>query len=133
MSWRPPRSTLHDTLGPDTTRVLSRRVVVAAVERGARLGVGQDVVGGGDLLELLLDLLVAWVEIRVKLLRQLAIRLLDLVGAGGPRDAQGLIGVFHRFSRDRKSVVSGKSVSVRVDLGGGRIIKKKNLQKTTIQ
>src|SRR3546814_18741403 len=28
---------------------------------------------------------------------------------------------------DRKSVVSGKSVSVRVDLGGRRIIKKKNL------
>src|SRR3546814_12555454 len=27
---------------------------------------------------------------------------------------------------DRKSVGSGKSVSVRVDLGGGRIIKKKN-------
>src|SRR3546814_19151803 len=27
---------------------------------------------------------------------------------------------------DRKSVVSGKSVSVRVDLGGGRIIKKNN-------
>src|SRR3546814_16251022 len=29
------------------------------------------------------------------------------------------------LSRDRKSVVWGKSVSVRVDLGGGRIIKKK--------
>src|SRR3546814_18791662 len=29
-------------------------------------------------------------------------------------------------SLDRKSVVSGKSVSVRVDLGGRRIIKKKN-------
>src|SRR3546814_14859313 len=28
-------------------------------------------------------------------------------------------------SRDRKSVVLGKSVSVRVDLGGGRLIKKK--------
>src|SRR3546814_16920180 len=28
-------------------------------------------------------------------------------------------------TRDRKSVVSGKSVSVRVDLGGRRIIKKK--------
>src|SRR3546814_16577882 len=27
---------------------------------------------------------------------------------------------------DRKSVVSGKSVSVRVGLGGGRVIKKKN-------
>src|SRR3546814_11796899 len=31
---------------------------------------------------------------------------------------------------DRKSVVSGKSVSVRVVLGGRRIIKKKNKQKT---
>src|SRR3546814_19885382 len=30
------------------------------------------------------------------------------------------------WKRDRKSVVSGKSVSVRVDLGGRRIIKKKN-------
>src|SRR3546814_18752654 len=30
---------------------------------------------------------------------------------------------------DRKSVVSGKSVSVRVDLGGRRIIKKKNKRK----
>src|SRR3546814_14324919 len=29
---------------------------------------------------------------------------------------------------DRKSVVSGKSVSVRVDLGGRRIIKKKNVE-----
>src|SRR3546814_10976496 len=29
---------------------------------------------------------------------------------------------------DRKSVVAGKSVSVRVDLGGRRIIKKKRLQ-----
>src|SRR3546814_18783641 len=29
-------------------------------------------------------------------------------------------------TRDRKSVVSGKSVSVRVDLGGRRIIKNKN-------
>src|SRR3546814_19270149 len=31
-------------------------------------------------------------------------------------------------ARDRKSVVEGKSVSVRVDLGGGRIIKKKKKQ-----
>src|SRR3546814_12965234 len=29
---------------------------------------------------------------------------------------------------DRKSVVEGKSVSVRVDLGGGRIIKKKKIK-----
>src|SRR3546814_12215521 len=32
------------------------------------------------------------------------------------------------LSRDRKSVVSGKSVTVRVDLGGRRIIKKKKRQ-----
>src|SRR3546814_17574312 len=31
----------------------------------------------------------------------------------------------HDVSKDRKSVVSGKRVSVRVDLGGRRIIKKK--------
>src|SRR3546814_13331453 len=39
------------------------------------------------------------------------------------------VGVVRRLTRgerkDRKSVVSGKSVSVRVDLGGRRIIKKK--------
>src|SRR3546814_16300464 len=34
--------------------------------------------------------------------------------------------------RDRKSVVSGKSVSVRVDLGGRRIIKKKNTNMNTL-
>src|SRR3546814_16349911 len=34
---------------------------------------------------------------------------------------------------DRKSVVSGKSVSVRVDRGGRRIIKKKKKQRTTSQ
>src|SRR3546814_20720226 len=31
----------------------------------------------------------------------------------------------HRIALDRKSVVEGKSVSVRVDLGGSRILKKK--------
>src|SRR3546814_17602141 len=37
-----------------------------------------------------------------------------------------------RLQRDRKSVVSGKSGSVRVDLGGGRLIKKKqNTQSDT--
>src|SRR3546814_12683183 len=34
-----------------------------------------------------------------------------------------------RARQDRKSVVEGKSVSVRVDLGGRRIIKKKNIIK----
>src|SRR3546814_18383248 len=41
-------------------------------------------------------------------------------------------GVLHalRGLRDRKSVVSGKRVSVRVDLGGRRNIKKKNINLT---
>src|SRR3546814_14790885 len=34
---------------------------------------------------------------------------------------------------DRKSVVWGKSTSVRVDLGGGRIIKKKQLLQKSLQ
>src|SRR3546814_12943380 len=42
----------------------------------------------------------------------------------------------HRLAfspEDRKSVVQGKSVSVRVDLGGRRIIKKQNTQPATRQ
>src|SRR3546814_21111418 len=35
-------------------------------------------------------------------------------------------GAGDEHQQDRKSVVSGKSVSVRVDLGGRRILKKKN-------
>src|SRR3546814_13158806 len=37
-----------------------------------------------------------------------------------------LIMADHPLREDRKSVVSGKSVSVRVDLGGSRLIKNKN-------
>src|SRR3546814_13645411 len=46
-----------------------------------------------------------------------------------PGTATGVAPGWHhrrRIEGDRKSVVSGKSVSVRVDLGGRRIIKKKN-------
>src|SRR3546814_20881994 len=44
-----------------------------------------------------------------------------------------LMGLPYAFAShfDRKSVVSGKSVSVRVDLGGRRIIKKKNITRIT--
>src|SRR3546814_16994986 len=41
-------------------------------------------------------------------------------------EARGALCGLERDVTDRKSVVSGKSVSVRVDLGGSRIIKKKN-------
>src|SRR3546814_20717201 len=51
-----------------------------------------------------------------------------LLLAGQCVAAQGLgemVRFHHRLRPDRKSVVQGKSVSVRVDLGGRRIIKKK--------
>src|SRR3546814_11822190 len=37
----------------------------------------------------------------------------------------------YSYNEDRKSVVEGKSVSVRVDLGGRRFMKKKKRNKTT--
>src|SRR3546814_12338688 len=49
---------------------------------------------------------------------------LDPEPGGAAREVAG-----HRIE-DRKSVVSGKSVSVRVDLGGRRILKKKNTKHT---
>src|SRR3546814_13191067 len=45
--------------------------------------------------------------------------------AGGLQFLHARQGVERFQAEDRKSVVSGKSVSVRVDLGGRRIIKKK--------
>src|SRR3546814_17840850 len=47
-----------------------------------------------------------------------------LVRGSGREEISSPIGLV----RDRKSVVSGKSVSVRVDLGGRRIIKKKKIK-----
>src|SRR3546814_11646973 len=47
------------------------------------------------------------------------------VSTGGPNALAELIPSLPA-DLDRKSVVSGKSVSVRVDLGGRRILKKKN-------
>src|SRR3546814_18981472 len=44
------------------------------------------------------------------------------IGAVTAREADG------RYPDDRKSVVEGKSVSVRVDLGGLRILNKKNIR-----
>src|SRR3546814_12305400 len=48
-------------------------------------------------------------------------------GLGGAGEISGISPgpAWDRSPADRKSVVSGKSVSVRVDLGGGRSIKKK--------
>src|SRR3546814_19508905 len=50
----------------------------------------------------------------------------DALAVGFERGELILEDHFAVVKHDRKSVVSGKSVSVRVDLGGRRLIKKKN-------
>src|SRR3546814_16847124 len=49
-----------------------------------------------------------------------------------PRE-EGDMTTITEANKDRKSVVSGKSVSVRVDLGGSRIIKQKQLTQVSTQ
>src|SRR3546814_18811035 len=57
----------------------------------------------------------------------------DLISTGSPDHAAAAIGgdapfiQIYTSGTDRKSVAEGKSVSVRVDLGGRRIIKKKKI------
>src|SRR3546814_17808366 len=53
-------------------------------------------------------------------------------GASGTARSEFADGAGGRGALDRKSVVSGKSVSVRVDLGGRRIINKKSKTPTTL-
>src|SRR3546814_19888297 len=52
----------------------------------------------------------------------------DLRGISSENSQMDVFRVLLQFARDRKSVVYGKRVSVRVDLGGRRIIKKKKPQ-----
>src|SRR3546814_11497575 len=113
---RPPKSTRTDTLSPYTTLFRTR------LPRQVREDSGGIPDGGGPGLRHgcrprrraphrqaqrpALLLLLGWLPDEVR------------SGAGGvPRRAPG--------AGDRKSVVEGKSVSVRVDLGGRRIITKK--------
>ena len=70
-----------------------------AVVGGALLVVLQDVVGLVDFLELRLGLLVAGIAIRMVLHRELAVGLLQVVGARVPRHAQrGVIILFGHLS-----------------------------------
>jgi hypothetical protein len=55
----------------------------------------QQVVGRRELLELLLDPLVAGIEVGMQFLGQRAIGLLDVVGAGRGLHAQGFVGCCH--------------------------------------
>src|SRR3546814_18206372 len=107
---RPPRSTLTYTLFPYTTLFRSSRHLLDALlhPRLARLP-------GGAAEAVELDPFALRAEARQHL--DVLHRHVELVAA--------LVAHLEEIV-DRKSVVSGKSVSVRVDLGGRRIIKKKH-------
>src|SRR5262245_25609761 len=66
---------------------------LAAVEARPFLGIAHEVVGSRDLLELLLRLLIAGIEVRVQLFRQLTIGLADLVLRRLRLHAQDSVGI----------------------------------------
>src|SRR3546814_14576685 len=108
---RPPRSTRTDTLFPYTTLFRSRPADRSgrAWRAGGRLrrdGSGLSRIADGDLQHPRAE--------GVPVGAHGVLR-----GADGDRDRR------QSDPRDRKSVVEGKSVSVRVERGGRRIIKKK--------
>ena len=63
-------------------------VDLAGVVAPALLGIAENVVGGGDLLELLLGRLVPGIEVGVQLLGELAVGLDDVLGLRGARHAE---------------------------------------------
>src|SRR3546814_18618604 len=125
MMRRPPRSTRPDTLFPSTTLFRSAQHVAAGgvvhFGHGAAVGVAPVAVDQG-----------------------LHAQQLRVGQSRGQRDGRSSRGIhagscsFRRWrsmastrcAEDRKSGVEGKSVSVRVDLGGRRIIKNKNTKST---
>ena len=86
-----------------------RGVDLARVVALSLVRVRQDVVGGRNLLELLLGALVARVEVRMQFLRQLPVGFADLLGRRGLGDAENIIGVSHmrlRTDRDRRRMLT---------------------------
>ena len=77
--------------------LLAARIDLAAVVFSALLGILEDRIGVGDLLELLLGRRVAGIEIGVQLLGELAVGLGNVVGARGLRHAKNGIEILcHR-------------------------------------
>ena len=68
--------------------LLAAGVDLAEIETAALVRVAQDVIGRGDLLELLLGGLIAGIEVRMQLLGELAVSLGDVLGSCGLRDAE---------------------------------------------
>src|SRR3546814_16107747 len=121
---RPPRSTRTDTLVPYTTLFRSQPRVRAASAKAiavasplARITVAE---GGSTANMRSASPFSFWEELLETFLKPL----INFPMLTPPLSAR---------SQDRKSVVSGKSVSVRVDLGGSRIIKKKKKKKQKLK
>src|SRR3546814_12216030 len=123
---RPPRSTRTDTLFPYTTLFRSdpRRLREAVEPVREHLGVhlAEPRLRKGGFI----DAVRASRNVEHAARQRLVHRRVRLAIA---RDAALVAERLGDRFADRKSVVEGKSVSVRVDLGGRRIIKKKNNNK----
>src|SRR3546814_11351290 len=113
MSLRPPRSTRTDTLIPYTTLL---RSFLLAIERGGF--VGADVAEADQRVE------VARAEAAQRHPAQ-RVQVAQPAGAVLEVGFEVVGGVAEAFVPDRKSVVSGKSGSGRVDHGGPRGLEKK--------
>ena len=81
----------------------AQALVAVAVVGRAPLGVGQDLVGLGGLLELLLGVRVVAVDVGVQLAREPAERLLDLGLAGVARDAEDVVVVAGHLAGAQRS------------------------------
>jgi hypothetical protein len=81
--------------GRTAVRAALHTCVAVAVVRGALVGIPQDLVGLGRLLELLLGFLVAAVAVRMVLQRELAIGLLDGFAVRAPLHRQNLVIITH--------------------------------------
>src|SRR3546814_12461448 len=127
---RPPRSTRTDTLFPYTTlfrSVFGRDCVRRDTGDRVCLQINQRNI---VLRENLVIALFERRPLRAERMRRFGWgKFLGQIGVGDPRAnlvAPEIVGVAVGCAiGDRKSVGSGKSVSVRVELGGGRVIKKK--------
>src|SRR3546814_15608241 len=117
MILRPPRSTRTDTLFPYTT--LFRSIAEAGAQRIADQAFDNRVVGALAQVGELVDPMMGG-SVPADFLQA------DHVGVDLLQDRDDASHI------DRKSVASGKSVSVRVDLGGRRIIKKKKNYNSTV-
>src|SRR3546814_20148574 len=121
---RPPRSTRTDTLFPYTTLFRSSSPILTSMVRTDGLLVlnfGED-----ETVSALDDLTIDGAgQLRLTGEAVFTVDTANIAHTGGTVLSHGAL--------DRKSVVSGKRVSVRIDIGGPRVFTTKKKQQTTQQ